>query len=182
MSNKRLTTALAVGIAAAALLLLAYPVMASSTSTPSPNNLGTSLKPLGAAGRSPIALTVGQTFALTSVAGGYREVGNSAVNGTASGTLDISVAGAFKAGYALSVTGGQISVGDTTYTITGGSGELGTYGVQSVGQGQAGSAQFLFQGRNLGQFGSAHYGVLRLDLSDGSTQFAIKLLVTIAGS
>jgi hypothetical protein len=48
-----------------------------------------------------------------------------------------------------------------------------------VGQGQAGStAEFLYTARSLGKFGGTTYGVLRIDLTNGSSEFAVRLLVT----
>ena len=178
MNSKKLAIATVVGAVALVSLLFAFPAMAASMSTSSPQNstIAQATQKLQKAD-----LSVGQTFTLTSVAGGYREIGDSAVNGTATGSLSIDVTGAFKAGYAVSVTGGQVNINGTTYTITGGSGELGPYGVHMVGQAQAGStAQLLFAARNLGKFGSSDYGVLRIDLTNGSNEFAVRLLVTVS--
>jgi len=49
-----------------------------------------------------------------------------------------------------------------------------------VGNGQAGTAQFLFLDRDLGRFGSTNYGVLRVDLKDSASEFGARLLVTIS--
>ena len=106
-------------------------------------------------------------------------VGDRAVNGSASGTMTLQVSGALTGGYIISVTGGSLDINGTTYTISGGSAELGPYGVHMVGQGQAGSSQFLFLDRNLGKFGNTDYGVLRIDLKNGTSEFEARLLVTI---
>ncbi len=77
------------------------------------------------------------------------------------------------------MTGGSLSINGTTYTISSGSALLGPYGVYMVGHGQAGTTQFLFLDRDLGRFGSTNYGVLRVDLKDGTSEFAARLLVTV---
>jgi len=184
MNSKKLAIATMVGAVALVGLLFAFPAMAASATTSSPQNSNISQIVQSAQASQKLQkvdLKVGQTFTLTSVAGGYREIGNPEVNGTATGSLNIEVTGAFKAGYAVSVTGGQVNVNGTAYTVTAGSGELGPYGVHMVGQAQAGtSAQLLFAARNLGKFGSTDYGVLRIDLTNGSGEFAVRLLVTIS--
>jgi hypothetical protein len=184
MNTKNLAIATAVGVFALVGLLVAFPAMAASTGFASPQNSNINKNILNAPGQLPKAdLQVGQSFTLTSVAGGYREVGNPAVNGTATGSLTIQVTGTFTGGYAVSVTGGQVNANGSTYTVSGGSGELGLYGIHMVGQGQAGtSVQFLFSAINLGKFGSTDYGVLRVDLSNGSGEFAVRLLVTMSAA
>jgi hypothetical protein len=183
MNTKNLAIATAVGVLALAGLLLAFPAMAATTGGASPQlpNINSN-GPLPHGQPVKIVLQSGQTYTLTSVAGGYRVLGNPALNGTATGSMTIKVTGTFNAGYSVSVTGGQISANGTTYTITGGSAEVGRYGIYMVGQGQAGTAQFLFQGTNLGKFGSADYGILRLDLSNGSGQLGVRLLVSISAA
>lgn len=163
-------------------LIIAYPAMAATTlSAPQNSKMQQLAQQSGDKTIQKVHLSLGQTFTLTSVAGGYREVGDRSVNGTAAGSLTLKVTGTFSGGYALSVTGGTISFNGTTYTVSGGSAELGRYGVNLVGQGQAGSStQFLFDGRNLGKFGSTAYGVLRIDLTNGSQEFGVRLLVAIS--
>ncbi len=164
-----------------AAIVLAYPAVAAmdGTSAQSPNNIKQLLQDTQHKSLHRANLVVGQTITLTSVAGGYREIGNPSVNGTATGSLTLKVTGVFTGGYALSVTGGSINFNGNTYTVSGGSGELGPYGAHMVGQGQAGSAQFLFSARDLGKFGTTSYGVLRVDLTNGSSEFGVRLLVTI---
>lgn len=180
MNKKKLAIASTVGVFAVMALLFAFPAMAASSSTPQNFSAQQLLQHPQNGTLQRIQLSVGQTITLTSVAGGYWEVGDKAVNGTASGSMTLTVSGAFKGGYALSVTGGSLSINGATYTISGGSAELGPYGVHTVGQGQAGTAQFLFADRDLGKFGSTNYGVLRVDLTNGSSEFAARLLVTIS--
>lgn len=178
MKTKSLAIATTVGAVALMALLFAYPAMAASPAATSPQN---SSQVQQLQNRQRISLNVGQTITLTSVAGGYIEVGDRSVHGNATGSMTLQVTGAFTGGYALSVTGGQVAINGTTYTVTGGSGELGPYGGHMVGQAQGGdSTQLLFVGRNLGGFGGTAYGVLRIDLTNGSNEFAVKLLVSIA--
>jgi hypothetical protein len=179
MNTKKIAVASTIGLFAVMAMLVAYPAMAA-TSTPSSANIQQMLQHPRYADLDRIQLSVGQTVTLTSVAGGWWEVGDRAVNGTASGSMTLQVTGAFKGGYALSVTGGSLSINGMTYTISGGSAELGPYGIHMVGQGQSGTAQFLFGNRSLGMFGSTTYSMLRVDLKDGSSEFGARLLVTVS--
>jgi len=174
MKTKSLAIAATVGTLAVVALLIAYPAMAA-TSLHQNSDIQQSQS-----GAIPGArFSVGQTLTLTSVAGGYREIGTS-INGTAAGSLTLRVTGVFAGGCALSVTGGTITVNGTVYTVSSGSAELGRDGVRMAGQGQGGSAQFLFAARDLGRFGSNGYGVLRVDLTSGSQEFGVRLLVTVS--
>lgn len=164
-----------------AALLFAYPAMAAPTSASQATSAQQLFHQSQDRNLQRVHLTVGQTITITSVAGGYREVGDSSANGTATGSMTLNVTGAFVGGYALSTTGGSININGTTYSISAGSAELGPYGIHMVGQSQSGtSAQLLFSVLNLGKFGSTDYGVLRVDLTTGSAQFVARLLVTIS--
>ncbi|HYC11663.1 MAG TPA: hypothetical protein VEC02_03275 [Nitrososphaerales archaeon] len=183
MNAKIFATATIVGVVAIVAMLFAYPAVASSiatTDTPSIQQLAKQ-QSTTAQQTQQAQLAAGQTMTLTGVAGGYRVVGDRSVNGTASGSLVLLVTGVFKGGYALSVTGGSITLNGTTYTVSGGSGELGPRGIHMVGQGQTGNGgKFLFDARNLGSFGNASYGILRIDLTNGGSEFAVRLLVTFS--
>lgn len=179
MNTKKIAVASTIGVFAVMAMLFAYPAMAAS-STPSTSTIQQMLQHPQYTEPKKIQLSVGQTITLTSVAGGYWVVGDRAVNGTASGSMTLQVTGAFKGGYALSVTGGSFSINGTTYTVSGGSAELGPYGIHMVGQGQSGTAQFLFTNRSLGKFGSTTYAILRVDLQNGSSEFGARLLVTVS--
>jgi hypothetical protein len=179
MNTKKIAVASTIGAFAVMAMLFAYPAMAAS-GAPSASNIQQMLQHPQYANLDKIQLSSGQTITLTSVAGGYWVVGDRAVNGTASGSMTLQVTGVFKGGFALSVTGGSFVINGTTYTISGGSAELGPYGIHMVGQGQAGTAQFLFGDRDLGKFGTTNYAILRVDLTDGSSQFAARLLVTMS--
>jgi hypothetical protein len=180
MNTKILAMATTVGAIAIVAMLFAYPAMASSVATSASPSIQQLAQQQGASNQQA-QLSTGQTVTLTSIAGGYRQIGDRSVNGTAAGSLALLVTGVFKGGYALSVTGGSITLNGTTYAVTGGSGELGPKGIHMVGQGQAGnSSRFLFAARNLGRLGNTSYGVLRIDLAHGGSEFAIRLLVTIS--
>jgi hypothetical protein len=180
MSTKKIAIASTFGAFAVLALLLAFPSMAASTTTSQNPNARQLLQNPRVLGQSSIQLSSGQTITLTSVAGGYRELGNPNVNGTASGTMTLQVTGVFKGGYSLSVTAGSLVVNGVTYTISSGSAEMGPRGAIAAGQGQAGTAQFLFLGRDLGKFGNTSYGILNVDLKDGTSEFGARLLVTIS--
>lgn len=182
MKTKALAIASTIGALAMVGLLFAYPAMASSSAGLQNVNAQQLLRQTQTPSLPEVNLFVGQTITLTSVAGGYREVGDSTVNGTATGSLGLTVTGGYAGGYSLSITGGSLVINGTTYTISAGSAELGPYGRHMVGQGQAGtSGQFLFEVRDLGKFGNTDYGVLRVDLGNGASQFIARLLVTISG-
>ncbi len=180
MNTKKIAIASTVAAFAVLALLFAYPAVASSAGGPRSPSLTQILQRSAYAASQPIQLNTGQTITLTSVAGGYWIVGDAASNGTASGSLTLQVSGDLKGGYVLTVTGGSLSINGSTFNISGGSAELGPYGRFMVGQGQSSTGQFLFLDRNLGKFGGTSYGVLRVDLKDGSSEFAARLLVTVS--
>jgi len=180
MNTKKMAIASTVGAFAVLALLFAYPAMAASPTSSQNPNIAQMLHSSAYSPSQRIQLTDGQTITLTSVAGGYWVVGDRASNGTASGSMTLQVSGSLTGGYILSVTGGSFNIDSTTYAISSGSAQLGPHGVYMVGNGQAGTAQFLFLDRNLGKFGSTNYGVLRVDLKDGTSEFAARLLVTIS--
>ncbi|MDE1857447.1 MAG: hypothetical protein KGI26_00055 [Thaumarchaeota archaeon] len=178
MNTKKIAVATTLGAFAVLALLFAYPAMAAASGTPQNPSIQQLYMRSAHSPSHNIQLSVGQTITLTSVAGGYWVVGEPGSNGTASGTMTLQVTGALSGGYTVSVTGGTLTINGTAYTITGGSAELGPHGRLVVGQGQAGSTTFLFLDRNLGSFGGASYGVLRVDLRSGSSEFGARLLVT----
>src|SRR5574340_482630 len=116
MNTKKIAIASTVGAFAVLAMLFAYPAMAAS-GAPNQASMQRMLQHPQYASLEKVQLSTGQTVTLTSVAGGYWEVGARAVNGTASGTMTLQVTGAFKGGYSLSVTGGSLSINGTTYTI-----------------------------------------------------------------
>jgi hypothetical protein len=183
MNTKRIAVATTLGTFAVLALMLAYPAMAATVANSSPSVTPAQiLANPDKAVPQKIDLSVGQTISLASVAGGWREVGNPSQNGTASGTLTLQVTGAFTGGYALSITGGSFSINGTTYTATSGSAEMGPYGVHMVGQGQAGTASFLFAFRDIGKFGNTNYAIVRVDFKAGSSEYFARLLVTVTVS
>jgi hypothetical protein len=180
MNTKKTAAASALVVFAMVALLFAFPAMAASSGAPQTTNTQQLLQHSAYVPSHKIQLSVGENITVTSVAGGYWVVGDRASNGTASGTMTLQVTGALAGGYTITVSRGTLNVNGTSYTISSGSAELGPYGRFMVGQGQTGSSQFLFLDRNLGKFGSTAYGVLRVDLKEGSSQFAARLLVTIS--
>ncbi len=179
MNTKKIAVASVVGALALMTMLVAYPAMASSAA-PNATDIQQMLNHPPSASPDKIRLSAGQTVTLASVAGGYWEVGDRAANGTASGTMTLQVTGTFAGGYSLSLTGGSFSINGTTYTITSGSAELGPYGIRMAGQGQSGTAQFLFGDRDIGRFGTTNYAILRVDLKNGPSEFAARLLMTVS--
>ncbi len=179
MNKKKIAIASTIGAFAVIALIVAYPVVASSAGSAQSNSTRQLLQHSAYLNSQQIGLTSGQTITLTSVAGGYWAAGDRSTNGTASGSMTLQVSGGLAGGYILTVTGGSFDINGTTYRISSGSAELGPRGLYIIGSGQAGTAQFLFLDRNLGKFGSTNCGVLRVDLKDGSSEFAARLLATI---
>ena len=180
MNTKKIAVASTLGALAIVALLFAYPAMAAPVVSPQNPNVQQLYVRSAHSPAQKIQLSAGQTVTLTSLAGGYWVVGDPGSNGTASGTMTLQVTGALSGGYTISVTGGTLAINGSTYAISGGSAELGPYGRFIVGQGQAGSSTFLFLDRDLGKFGAGNYGVLRVDLQSGSSEFAARLLMTIS--
>ena len=180
MNTKKIAVASTVIACAVMALLFAYPAVASSAFVPQNSNPQNLLQHSAYMAGQRIQLSSGQTITLASVAGGYWVVGERSVNGTASGSMTLNVSGSLTGGHILTLTGGSLTINGTTYIISSGSAELGPRGAYIVGQGQAGTTQFLFLDRSLGKFGNTAYGVLRVDLKAGSSEFAARLLVTIS--
>jgi hypothetical protein len=130
-------------------------------------------------------LAVGQTFTITSTSGHFFVVGDKAENGTASGSATLAVTGKFARGYSLSITAGSITFNGTTYTISGGSAEMGPRAHHMVGQGTTTSAAatsgaFLMRATARGSF-AGQYATVSLDLQSGTTEYAIFLVGTFQG-
>jgi hypothetical protein len=179
MNMKKIAVASTLTVLAVVAILVAYPAMAASP-TPRTTSIQQAPQHPHYIEVKEIQLSVGQTLTLNSVAGGYWVAGDRAVNGTASESMTLQVTAAFKGGYALSLTGGSLIINDTTYDISGGTAEVGPYGTHMVGQGQSGTAQFLFEWSSLGKFGGTTYATLRVDLTSGSSEFVARLLVTVS--
>jgi hypothetical protein len=192
------TQAAAIGgasIIALVALLLAIPAMAApnglalATNAVSTSSIGattnttsTSIIP------APTALTVGQTITFTSTNGGYRIIGSHDKVGTASGTMVLTVTGAYKGGYSLSLTSGSLALGNTTYTMGSGSAEMGPHQAHVVGQGNlavtpvgstnAPAGTFLFEAGAHANFQGNTYNTLRLDVQVNGVEYGVLLLVT----
>jgi hypothetical protein len=112
---------------------------------------------------------------VTSSQGSYHVVGTTSDNGTASGGVTFTVTSKLSEGYTLSITGGDIVVGGTTYTISSGSAQTGPLANTIAGQGTTTpTGQFLLQGFAMGSFAGTT-GLLHLDFNAGSTEYAVVL-------
>jgi hypothetical protein len=134
---------------------------------------------------TPAALTVGQTITLTSTAGQFRVVGHPGETGTASGSMVLTVTGAFKGGYALSITSGTVTINGTSTAIASGSAEMGPHQAHMVGQGTfaaststATPGSFLFAAGAHANFEGNTYNTLRLDVEVNGVEYGVVLLVT----
>ena len=178
----------AVSVFAMVALLVAYPAMAATQSgnlAPAVPLAGTSLASTSTSATNiipqPTAVKVGQTITFTSTNGKYVEIGNHSVTGTASGTATFTVTGAFRGGYALSITSGSLKLGTNTYTISSGSAEMGPHQAHLVGQGQtSGSGTFLVAAGAHANFAGKTYNTLRFDITVGGNEYGVVLLVTAA--
>jgi hypothetical protein len=132
------------------------------------------------------SLSVGQVITITSTHGSFHVVGDKAVNGTASGTVALTVTGKFAGGYSVSITSGSLSFNGASYAVSSGSAEMGPYGHHMVGQGTtttgstATPGTFLFRATARGTFGG-EYATMSLDLQTGATEYAISLVGSIQG-
>jgi len=126
--------------------------------------------------------TTGQTITLTSTAGSYFVVGTQGkTNGTASGTLTLTVDGKLTAGYILSV-GGSVTVAGTTYNVTSGSAVMGPGGANIQGEGATSSSgSYILRATARGNFSGTTSAKVTLDFSNGTTEYAVSLTSTITG-
>jgi|GEM_PF-4613901 hypothetical protein len=131
---------------------------------------------------APLNLVSGDTLALTSLSGGFRVVGDPALNGTAAGSLVLQVTSALHSGYTLTVNGGSLTINGSTYAVMGGSAELGHYEHAMVGQASTSGDDFLFAVRGLGDIGSTYYAIVHIDLRSGTNEYAVVLLTTVSVS
>ncbi len=128
-----------------------------------------------------VNVSVGQTITLTSTQGTYFVAGDTAQNGTASGTLTFSVTGSLTTGYTLSLTGGSLVVNGNTYSIASGSAQMDPSATTMTGQGTTTpTGAFIVQASAHGDFVSSS-GVVSLDFKAGSTEYLINLVTTVQG-
>jgi hypothetical protein len=133
----------------------------------------------------PPPLTVGQTVTLTSTKGQYRVMGDANENGAASGSLTLTVTGAYTNGYALSLTSGTLNINNTSYTIATGSAEMGPYQAHLVGQGTLGTAtpgSFIMYGAAHADFFGASFNTLRFDVQVNGVEYGVVLIVSAASA
>lgn len=199
MKTAKIAAISGASILAVVALVLAIPAMAAT------NNGGSGGYPLAGTALSntaasssiltaPTALTVGQTITFTSTSGQYRTIGATSsaagASGAASGTMVLTVTGAFKGGYALSLTSGSLTLvsasatstsTSTTYTMGSGSAEMGPHQAHLVGQGTIVSSTpgaFLFAAGAHANFQGQTYNTLRLDVQVNGVEYGVLLLVT----
>jgi hypothetical protein len=124
----------------------------------------------------------GQTITLTSTSGNYYVVGTKGkTNGTASGTLTLTVTGKLSAGYTLNIAG-SLAVNGTTYSVTSGSATMGPGGAGIQGQGATSSSgSFIIRAQARGDFSGTTTAKVALDFSNGTTEYAVLLASTITG-
>jgi hypothetical protein len=121
-------------------------------------------------------LTVGQTVTLSGLTGRYRSETNSSIRGNASGSLTLQVTGSFREGYVLSLKSGTISVAGVSYTITGGTVELGQSGQSASGSGTtSASGQFLIQVGIHGSSTTNPSARVVFDLKVGGSEYLVTL-------
>jgi len=109
MNTKNLAIASTVGVVALVAMLFAFPAMAASSTAPQNMNAQQIFQHYQSASLQRVDLKVGQNITIDSVAGGYQQVGKSADNGTATGSLTLQVSGALSRGFILSTTGGSLN-------------------------------------------------------------------------
>jgi len=102
--------------------------------------------------------------------------------GVAAGAVTLTVTGSFKAGYALSVTSGSLTFNGATYSISGGSAEMGPYEAHLVGQGtlSGGSTPgaFLMSGAAHATILGQTWDTLRFDVQADGAEYGVVLQVT----
>ena len=124
---------------------------------------------------SVTSLAVGQTITVASSQGSFYVIGTPSTNGTASGTITFTVTAKLAEGHTLSVTGGTLVIGGTTYTISSGTAQTGPSADLIAGQGTTTpTGQFLLQGAARGSFADTT-GQALLDFQAGSTEYAVAL-------
>lgn len=125
-------------------------------------------------------LAMGQTITLTSTSGEYREVNDSSVNGTASGTLTFTVTGKLSQGFTLSLSSGTITIGGTQYTISSGSAQTGRAASNLEGQGTTSSSgDFIIHAQARGSFAGTSARAV-LDFSNGTTEYIVTLVTSVS--
>lgn len=122
-------------------------------------------------------LSTNETLSVSVHQGRYvATVGNSTVSGNASGTFNFQVYQTYLRGCTLSLTGGSFTLGNSTYTITGGSIVLNHGGRSGIGSGTTTGGTFIIRIAGLrGNSTSADVGAIGLDFKNGSSEFLVVL-------
>lgn len=179
-------------IIAVVALIFAYPVFAAATASLPNASVATnqSNSPTSTSIVSlPPALTVGQTVTFTSTNGQWRVLSSPVTplvrTGAASGTVTLTVTGAYKHGYSLSITSGALSINGSTYSIVSGSAEMGPWQARLVGQGSFSTSapgSFLMAGGAHADFFGSTFNTLRFDVQANGAEYGVVLLVTATHS
>lgn len=135
-------------------------------------------------------LAVGANFTITSTQGHFVVVGDKSENGTASGTVTLTVTGKFAGGYSLAISSGALTINGTGYAVSSGTAQMGRDAHRMVGQGTvttvstssaaSGTGAFLMSATARGTF-AGEYATMSLDLRTGGSEYAIFLVGNIQG-
>lgn len=174
----------AASILAVVALLIAVPAMAATQNTTLIATSAATSTTTTTVVPAPAALTVGQTITFTSTNGVWKVASSSpstVKTGPASGTMTLTVTGAFKGGYALTLTSGSVSINGTTYSFGAGTAEMGPHQAHLVGEGMIAGptpGSFLFLAGAHANFQGSTYNTLRLDVQVNGQEFGVLLLAT----
>jgi hypothetical protein len=132
---------------------------------------------------------VGQTITFTSTSGQWRVISSQnnpeVKSGTASGTVTLTVNGAYKGGYALSITSGSLNINGSTLAIASGSAEMGPWQAHLVGQGLLASAtpgSFLMSAGAHSSFFGNQFNTMRFDVQANGIEYGVLLIVSATHS
>jgi hypothetical protein len=106
-------------------------------------------------------------------------VGNPNDNGTASGTMTLTVTGNLSQGYTFSISSGSITVGGAQYTVSSGTAQAGPGGTNLQGEGSTSSSgEFIV---NLAAHGSlaGTSASVQIDLKTGSPEYIVNLQTSV---
>jgi len=127
-------------------------------------------------GNDRLNLKVGQTITIANLTGSYESATNSSIEGDATGSVTLQVSQVFNGGLVLTITSGTFSVAGISYTVTGGTLELGPSGEWASGTGTtSGSGQFLIHIGIDGTSTTNPNARVVLDLKAGGSEFLVSL-------
>ncbi len=177
----------AIGVAtiiAMVALVFAYPIFAASAAAPAASSaIATSTTTTTPIVGPPAALSVGQTITFTSTSGSYKVNGDGSEHGVASGSVTLTVTGAYKYGFALLLTSGTLNFNNTSYDLAAGSAEMGPFQARLVGQGSLGDStagSFIMKAAAHADFFGATFNTLKFDVQVNGVEYGVVLVVTAA--